>query len=70
MFETHDLLLDVKDNVLAISYTDTGYNMQLSSTDLLSCHRVNQIFMCDSFGVMSRLIVHAGVRRHPDPVPL
>jgi hypothetical protein len=28
--------------------------MQLSTTDLMSCHRVNQIFMCDSFGVMSR----------------
>jgi len=54
MFETHHLLPDVKDNVLAISSTDTRYNVQLSSTDLLSCHQVNQIFMCDSFGVMSR----------------
>ena len=54
MFETHHLLPDVKDNVLAISSTDTRFNMQLSSTDLMSCHRVNQIFMCDSFGVMSK----------------
>jgi hypothetical protein len=54
MFETHHLLPDVKDNVLAISSTDTRFNVQLSSTDLLSCHRVNQIFMCDSFGVMSK----------------
>ncbi len=54
MFETHHLLPDVKDDVLAISSTDTRFNVQLSSTDLLSCHRVNQIFMCDSFGVMSR----------------
>jgi hypothetical protein len=54
MFETHHLLPDVKDDVLAISSTDTRYNVQLSSTGLLSCHRVSQIFMCDSFGVMSR----------------
>jgi hypothetical protein len=54
MFETHHLLPDVKDNVLAISSTDTRFNMQLSSTDLMSCHRVNQLFMCDSFGVMSK----------------
>jgi hypothetical protein len=54
MFETHHLLPDVKDDVLAISSTDTRFNVQLSSADLLSCHRVNQIFMCDSFGVMSR----------------
>ncbi len=53
MFETHHLLPDVKDDVLAISSTDTRY-VQLSSTDLMSCHRVNQIFMYDSFGVLSR----------------
>ncbi len=49
MFETHHLLPDVKDEVLAISSTDTRYSVQLSSMDLLSCHWVNQIFMCDSF---------------------
>jgi hypothetical protein len=54
LFETHHLLPDVRNDILAISSTDTRYNAQLSSTDLLSCHRVNQIFMCDSFGVMSR----------------
>jgi hypothetical protein len=54
MFGTHHLLPDVKEDVLAISSTDTRFNVQLSSTDLLSCHLVNQIFMCDSFGVMSR----------------
>ncbi len=54
MFDTHHLMLDVKDDPLGISSTDTKYNVQLSSTDLLSCHRVNQIFMCDSFGVISK----------------
>jgi hypothetical protein len=54
LFETHHLVPDVKTDVLAISSTDTRYNIQLSSTDLLSCHQVSQIFMCDSFGVMSK----------------
>ncbi len=61
MFETHHLLPDVKDDVLAISSTDTMYNVQLSSTDLMSCHRVNQIFMCDSFGVLSRHFNNTGL---------
>jgi len=54
LFETHHLVLDVKTDVLAISSMDTRYNVQLSRTDLLSCHKVNQIFMCDSFEVMSK----------------
>jgi len=54
MFETHHLLPDVKNNVLAISSTDTRYNVQLSSMDLMSCHRVNHVFMCDSFRVLSK----------------
>jgi hypothetical protein len=54
LFETNHLLPDIRHDILAISSTDTKYNAQLSSKDLLSCHRVNQIFMCDSFGVMSR----------------
>jgi len=54
MFDTHHLMLDTHYDVLAISSTKTWYNVQLSSTDLLSCHRINQIFMCSSFGVMSK----------------
>ncbi len=54
LFESHHHVPDVNTDVLAISSTDTRYNIQLSSTDLLSCHRVNQIFMCDSFGIMSK----------------
>ncbi len=38
LFESHHLVPDVKTDVLAISSTDTRYNIQLSSTDLLSCH--------------------------------
>jgi hypothetical protein len=54
LFETHHLLPDVKNDILAISSIDTRYKAQLSSTDLLSCHRVNQIFMCNSLGILSR----------------
>jgi hypothetical protein len=54
MFETHHLMIDAEDDILAISSTELRYNVQLSSTDLLSCHRMNQVFMCDAFGVMSR----------------
>jgi hypothetical protein len=54
MFDIHNLMLYAHNDMLAISSTEIRYNVQLSSTDLLSCHRINQIFMCDSFGVMSK----------------
>ncbi len=47
-------MIDPENDILAISSTETRYNIQLSSTDLLSCHWMNQVFMCDSFGVMSK----------------
>jgi hypothetical protein len=54
MFDMHHLIIDARDDVLAISSTETRYNVQLSCTDLLSCHRMKQVFMCDSFGVVSK----------------
>jgi hypothetical protein len=54
MFDTHFLIPDVKNDILAISSTNTRLNVQLAATDLLGCHRVNQLFMCDNFGVLSR----------------
>jgi len=54
MFDTHHLMIDAQNDILAISSSKTRYNVQLSSTDLLSCHCMNQVFMCDSFGVMSK----------------
>jgi hypothetical protein len=47
-------MINAKNDILAISSSETQYNMQLSSIDLLSCHRMNQVFMCNSFGVMSK----------------
>jgi hypothetical protein len=45
---------DVKQDIIGISSTDDKYNIHLSTTELLSCHRVNQVFMCETFGVMSK----------------
>jgi len=47
-------MLDMKNDILSISSMDTKYNVQLSSTDLLSCHCFKQVLMCNSFGVMSQ----------------
>jgi hypothetical protein len=38
MFNTHHLMIDTQNDVLAILSTVVCYNVQLSSTDLLSCH--------------------------------
>lgn len=54
LFEDRYLIPDVKTDVLAISSTSNRLNIQLAAVDLLSCHRINQIFMCDSFGVLSK----------------
>ena len=53
-FEDHFLIPDVQHDVLAVSSNDHRLSTHLSSVDLLGCHRVNQIFMCDRFGVLSR----------------
>ena len=53
-FEDHFLIPDVQQDVLAVSSNDHRLSTHLSSVDLLGCHRVNQIFMCDRFGVLSR----------------
>jgi hypothetical protein len=54
MFDMHHLMLDVKNDMLGISSTDTKYNIQLSSANLTKFHPINHVFMCDSFGVMSQ----------------
>ena len=48
------LIPDVKNDVLAISTSDSRYAVQLSSTDLMGCYRAHQMFMCDRFGVLTR----------------
>lgn len=46
-FDNHFLVPNVQQDVLAISSNDHRLSTHLSSVDLLGCHRVNQIFMCD-----------------------
>ncbi len=77
MFATHHLMIDAQDDILAILSSETGYNIQLSSTYLLSCHQKNQVFMCDSFGVMSKQfkhmpvsLVYAALRIGPEPLQI
>jgi len=55
LFDSHHLMPNMKQDVIGISSTDDKYNIQLSTTDLLSCHQVNQVFMCDTLGVMSKV---------------
>lgn len=52
--ETYFLIPDVKNDVLAISASDSRYAVQLSSADLMGCFRANQMFMCERFGVLNR----------------
>ena len=54
LFADHFLIPDVKNDVLAVSSTDQRLHVQLSSIDLMGCHRMNQLFLCDQFGVLSQ----------------
>ncbi len=54
LYDDHFLIPDVKNDVLAVSSTDQRLHMQLSSIDLMGCHRMNQLFLCDQFGVLSQ----------------
>jgi len=56
MFKMNYLIPDMRNDVIGISSTDDKYNIQLLSTNLLSCHWVNQIFMWDTFGVISKTL--------------
>ena len=53
-FDDHFLIPDVQNDVLAVSSTDQRLSAHLSSVDLLGCHRMNQVFMCERFGVLSK----------------
>lgn len=48
------LIPDVRNDVLAISNTDHRYSIQLSSADLLSCLKVNHIYLCERNGVLAK----------------
>lgn len=54
LFDDQYLIPDVKNDVIAISSTDERLNIQMAAAELLSCHRMGQLFLCDNFGVLSR----------------
>jgi hypothetical protein len=54
LYQDHFLIPYVKKDVLAVSSTDQRLHMQLSSIDLTGCPRMNQLFLCNQFGVLSQ----------------
>lgn len=44
----------VTDDLLAISPGFTRYSSQLSSVDLLGCHSINNVYLCERHGVLSK----------------
>ena len=44
----------VKDDILAISSGMFRYSAQISSVDLLGCHTINNIYLCEKSGVLSK----------------
>jgi hypothetical protein len=50
----HFLLPAVKNDILAISSGSKRYSAQFTSTDLLGCHQVNQVYLCERHGVLQK----------------
>jgi len=48
------IIPNVKNDLLAISNTDQRYSMQLSSADLVSCLKVNHVYLCERNGVLAK----------------
>ena len=44
----------VQDDLLAISAGFTRYSAQLSSVDLLGCHAINNVYLCERHGVLGK----------------
>ena len=50
---SHVLVPNVKEDILALSSGFNRYSAQLSATDLLGCHVVNNIYLCERHGVLN-----------------
>lgn len=50
---SHVFIPSVKDDILAISSGFHRYSAQLSGTDLLGCHVINNIYLCERHGVLN-----------------
>ena len=51
--KTHALMPVANDDILALSSGFTRYSAQLSSSDLLGCHVINNVYLCERHGVLN-----------------
>jgi len=52
--ENFTITPDVDDEILAISPGFTRYSVRLNTADLIGCHSVNKVYLCDRHGVLSK----------------
>ena len=53
-YEEKFLIPDVKNDVLGIAAFDSAYYVQISASELLGCHRINQFYFCERNGVLAK----------------
>jgi Baculovirus F protein len=52
--KNYSVVPNVQDDLLAISAGFNRYSAQLSSVDLLGCHAINNIYLCERHGVLGK----------------
>ena len=54
LFDTHFMTPQVKGDILAISSNHQRYHLQLATSELSSCHKLGQTYLCDQFSVLTK----------------
>ncbi len=52
--ETHMLMPDLVNKILAISSNSDQLSIELSAVNLLGCHQVNQVYLCEQNSVLKQ----------------
>jgi hypothetical protein len=52
--ENYTITPDVDDEILAISPGFTRYSVRINAADLVGCHSINKVYLCDRYGVLSK----------------
>jgi len=52
--KNYSVIPRAQDDLLAISSGFTRYSAQLSSVDLLGCHEINNVYLCERHGVLGK----------------
>ena len=52
--ENFTMIPDIDENILAVAPGFTRFSAQLSASDLLGCHSVNNVYLCDRHGVLNK----------------